>query len=167
MYYEKWQAYDPDGTEFISYDSLFDFVDSLDPPLGITKPNRLKLISMDLVICKNNRIHCTDILDALTKNFLGSGDTNIEPPVPADKIKNDKPHDYEPITTMLQLKRQDYCARIITKAMRKYVASKKEIKLTRRAEIASFDTMSPLLLTPDSNILNEDSNLSNSFTIWI
>ena len=62
MYYEIWQKYDPEGTEFISYKELFNFVDNLQKPLGIPHPNRMKLISMNLTICENNMVHCNDIL---------------------------------------------------------------------------------------------------------
>ena len=62
MYYELWQKYDPKGTEFIEYSQLFEFVSSLDKPLGIPQPNRLKLISFNLPICQNDTIHCSDIL---------------------------------------------------------------------------------------------------------
>ena len=62
MYYEIWQKYDPNGTEFIPYNEMFDFVADLEKPLGIPRPNRLKLISMDLPICENDMVYCVDIL---------------------------------------------------------------------------------------------------------
>ena len=62
MYYELWQKYDPNGTEFIPYETLSDFVSNLDKPLGIGQPNRLKLISFNLAICENDTLHCSDIL---------------------------------------------------------------------------------------------------------
>ena len=62
MYYEMWQKYDPNGTEFIAFSQLFEFVNSLDKPLGIHYPNRLKLLSMNLPICENDMVHCSDIL---------------------------------------------------------------------------------------------------------
>ena len=62
MYYEVWQKYDPNGTEFISFGQLFEFVNNLDKPLGIHYPNRLKLMSMNLPICENDMVHCSDIL---------------------------------------------------------------------------------------------------------
>jgi len=34
MYYELWQKFDPEGTEFISYEKLSDFVATLEEPLG-------------------------------------------------------------------------------------------------------------------------------------
>jgi len=35
-------------------------------------PNRFRLIALDIPICDGDRVHCIDILDALTKNFLGT-----------------------------------------------------------------------------------------------
>jgi len=44
---------------------------ALEEPLRIAQPNLLRLVVLDVPICENDRIHCIDILDALTKNFLG------------------------------------------------------------------------------------------------
>ncbi|CAF3995487.1 unnamed protein product [Rotaria sordida] len=77
MYYEKWQRFDPSGSQFIKYDQLSDFVDDLEPPLRISKPNHLILVRMNLPICEYDRMHCVDILDGLTKYFLGTLDTEI------------------------------------------------------------------------------------------
>jgi len=65
MFYRKWRRYDPNGTEFIPYKQLFDFVADLEKPFCIPKPNRLKLISMDFPIYKinkNDSVHRNDIL---------------------------------------------------------------------------------------------------------
>jgi hypothetical protein len=143
MYYEVWQRYDPDGTEFISYDKLSDFVDSLEPPLRIEKPNRLKLISMNLTICEKNLVHCVDILDALTKNFLGTTE-DIEQVVPLETLKKDRPNNYKPVTTTLKLQRKKYCSKIVAEAFKKYVAYKKlkrlESRLTIKATFEEFDS---------------------------
>jgi hypothetical protein len=62
MYYKIWQKYDPNQTEFISLEKLFDFVADLEKPLGIPYPNRLKIISMNLPICEKDMVFCGDIL---------------------------------------------------------------------------------------------------------
>ncbi|CAF1127680.1 unnamed protein product [Adineta steineri] len=114
MYYEKWQHLDPIGSQFMRYDQLSDFVDSLEPPLRIPKPNQLLLVAMDLPICEDDRMHCIDILDGLTKYFLGSLDVSAlgtESNAPID-IKKDRPKDYRPITTTLQRQRETYLSRI-------------------------------------------------------
>ncbi|CAF1245585.1 unnamed protein product [Adineta steineri] len=115
MYYEKWQVFDPSGLQFIRYDQLSDFVDGLEAPLRVSKPNKLLFVVMNLPICENDRMHCVDILDALTKNFLGKpdllGENSLggEPPI---DIKKDRPKDYHPVTTTLQRQREIYLSRL-------------------------------------------------------
>jgi hypothetical protein len=114
MYYEKWQSFDPSGSQFIRYDQLSDFVDALEPPLRIPKPNQLLLVAMDLPICEDDRMHCVDILDGLTKYFLGTVDVaalGAGTDAPMD-IKKDRPKDYHPITTTLQRQRENYLSRM-------------------------------------------------------
>ena len=114
MYYEKWQYLDPSGSQFIRYDQLSDFVDQLEPPLRILKPNNLLLVAMDLPICENDRVHCVDILDGLTKYFLGTLDVSaidMETNIPID-IKKNRPKDYRILTTTLQRQRETYLSRI-------------------------------------------------------
>ena len=120
MYYEKWQFLDPSGSQFIRYDQLSDFVDDLEPPLRIPKPNQLLLVAMDLPICENDRMHCVDILDGLTKHFLGAphtatlgagNDASID-------IKKDRPRDYRPVTTTLQRQRETYLGRLGVRGFR-------------------------------------------------
>ncbi|UJR10951.1 hypothetical protein I4U23_015136 [Adineta vaga] len=114
MYYEKWQQLDPSGSQFIRYDQLSDFVDSLEPPLRIPKPNKLSLAAMNLPICVDDRMYYVDILDGLTKYFLGTFDIPVESlltDTPINIIK-DRPTDYHPITTTVQRQRELYLSRI-------------------------------------------------------
>lgn len=71
MFYIRWSKYDPHATQFIRFSQLSDFIASLDPPLGIPKPNTVALVSFNLPIAKGNKIHCLDILHALVKHVLG------------------------------------------------------------------------------------------------
>lgn len=70
MYYEIWQKFDPDGTQYLPYDKLSDFLDNLEDPLRIPKPNELAIVMLDINIYEGNRCYCVDILDALTKYFF-------------------------------------------------------------------------------------------------
>lgn len=63
--------YDPHATQFIHFSQVSDFLSSLDPPLGIPKPNTVALVSFNLPISSGNKIHCLDILHALVKHVLG------------------------------------------------------------------------------------------------
>ncbi|CAG7829681.1 unnamed protein product [Allacma fusca] len=78
MFYVRWSRYDPQATQFISFDQLSDFVASLDPPLGIPKPNIVAVVAFNLPIARGNKIHCLDILHALVKHVLGHIDDTEE-----------------------------------------------------------------------------------------
>ncbi|CAF4568986.1 unnamed protein product, partial [Rotaria sp. Silwood2] len=120
MYYEKWQRFDPLGSQFIRYDQLSDFVDDLESPLRIPKPSYLVLIRMNLPICENDRMHCVDILDGLTKYFLGTLDTDVTSNEndASNEIKNDRPNDYHPISTTIQRQRELYLSRLVLQRFR-------------------------------------------------
>jgi len=60
------------GTQYIPLSKLEDFVDSLKRPLRSAKPNHYKLVSLDIPIYEHDQMHCLDILDALTKEYLGT-----------------------------------------------------------------------------------------------
>ena len=107
---------------------ICDFVASLGDPLGIPKPNWYKLVAMDLTICENYRVHCVDILDALTKNFLGTSG-EIEK-IPLENIKKHRPRDYMPITSTFNYQRENICSKIITRAIKKYIKVKNDAKIS-------------------------------------
>jgi hypothetical protein len=110
-------------------------VSALQKPLKIAKPNRLKLISMNLTICSlHNKdvLHCLDILDALTKNYLGTSE-GIELSVPElEKIKRERPSNYRPRTTTIKLERENYCSKVITRSIRNYCNKKKSIEIENK-----------------------------------
>ena len=121
MYYEIWQNFDPDGTQYIRYDQLCDFLNVLEPPLQIHKPNKFKIISMDIPICKGDLMFCVDILDALTKDFFARKGNPIEETIELDEVKGTpKAEGYEPISSTLWRQREEYCARLIQNAWRKH-----------------------------------------------
>ena len=128
MYDEKWQQIDPNGTQFIHYDQLSDFVDGLEPPLRIPKPNKLSIAAMNLPICEDDRMHYRDILDGLTKYFLGTFDIPVESLVATTSMEiiKDRPEDYHPITTTVQRQRELHLSRIGFKGFRANVERKKQ-----------------------------------------
>lgn len=121
MYYEKWEKYDPKATKYIPLDQLSDFVDFLDEPLRLPKPNHFLLVKMEIPICEGDRCFCKDILDALTKNFLGTTDTSM---IPVKEEHTDE--NYKAISTTLKRQKEHYAARIIQKAYRNYKKRKEE-----------------------------------------
>ncbi|XP_041941639.1 sodium channel protein type 4 subunit alpha B-like [Alosa sapidissima] len=134
MFYEMWEKFDPDASQFISYSQLSEFCDTLKEPLRIPKPNTIKLITMDLPMVPGDKIHCLDILLALTADVLGdSGELDTLKASMEEKFMANNPSktSYEPITTTLRRKQEDVAARVIQKAWRKYI-------LCRSLKHASF-----------------------------
>ncbi|NWI92884.1 SCN2A protein, partial [Pitta sordida] len=124
MFYEVWEKYDPNATQFIEYSKLSDFAASLDPPLNIPKPNKVQLIAMDLPMVSGDRIHCLDILFAFTKRVLGeSGEMDALRIQMEDRFMAANPSkvSYEPITTTLKRKYEELSAVIIQRAYRRHL----------------------------------------------
>ncbi|XP_072838170.2 sodium channel protein type 2 subunit alpha-like isoform X1 [Pogona vitticeps] len=123
MFYEVWEKFDPDATQFIEYCNLFDFAASLDPPLLIPKPNKVQLIAMDLPMVSGDRIHCLDILFAFTQRVLGESDELDNLRVQMEDrfmAANPSKASYEPITTTLKRKLEEESAKVIQRAFRRY-----------------------------------------------
>nr|XP_019963982.1 PREDICTED: sodium channel protein type 2 subunit alpha-like isoform X1 [Paralichthys olivaceus] len=124
MFYEVWERFDPDATQFMEYSKLSDFADALDPPLRMPKPNMIQLISMDLPMVSGERIHCLDILFAFTKRVLGEGgEMDVLRGQMEERFMASNPSkvSYEPITTTLRRKQEDMSAIIIQRAFRRYM----------------------------------------------
>ncbi|TTO31541.1 Sodium channel protein type 4 subunit alpha B [Bagarius yarrelli] len=123
MFYETWEKFDPDASQFIEYSVLSDFCDTLKDPLKIPKPNAVKLIAMDLPMVPGDRIHCLDILLALTTEVLGdSGQMDMLKTSMEEKFMANNPSkvSYEPITSTLRRKQEEVAATVIQRAYRKY-----------------------------------------------
>ncbi|NXW07420.1 SCN8A protein, partial [Fregetta grallaria] len=133
MFYEVWEKFDPDATQFIEFSKLSDFAASLDPPLLIAKPNKVQLIAMDLPMVSGDRIHCLDILFAFTKRVLGeSGEMDTLRIQMEDRFMAANPSkvSYEPITTTLKRKQEEVSAVIIQRAYRHYLLRQKVKKVS-------------------------------------
>ncbi|XP_043298243.1 sodium channel protein type 5 subunit alpha isoform X3 [Cervus canadensis] len=134
MFYEIWEKFDPEATQFIEYSALSDFADALSEPLRIPKPNQISLINMDLPMVSGDRIHCMDILFAFTKRVLGeSGEMDALKIQMEEKFMAANPSkiSYEPITTTLRRKHEEVSATIIQRAFRRHL-------LQRSVKQASF-----------------------------
>jgi len=119
MYYEVWERFDETATQYIHLSRLSEFVEALEEPLKLPAPNRFRLIALDIPICDGDRVHCIDILDALTKNFLG---TPLDTTEMVDlKKSGPKRRDYVPVSSTLRRQRQNYCAILIQNAWREYL----------------------------------------------
>ena len=101
-------------------------------------------------------IHCSDILDALTKNFLGTSDS-IEQAVPLEDLKKGKPNNYEPWGTTLQLQREHYSSKMIQRGFRQMLSKIKEKKEQDKIEQgrqASCDTNLTPVQTPKATAMS-------------
>ncbi|XP_068119166.1 sodium channel protein type 4 subunit alpha [Hyperolius riggenbachi] len=124
MFYETWEKFDPDATQFVAYSRMSEFVDTLQEPLRIPKPNKIKLVTMDLPMVTGDKIHCLDILFALTKEVLGdSGEMDALKASMEEKFMAANPSkvSYEPITTTLKRKQEEVCAIKIQRAFRRHL----------------------------------------------
>uniref|UniRef100_A0A3P8TBF7 Sodium channel protein n=1 Tax=Amphiprion percula TaxID=161767 RepID=A0A3P8TBF7_AMPPE len=124
-FYEIWEKFDPDASQFITYAKLSDFADALEHPLRVPKPNTIELIAMDMPMVSGDRIHCLDILFAFTKRVLGdSGELDMLRQQMEERFVAANPSkvSYEPITTTLRRKQEDVSVRIIQRAYRSYLA---------------------------------------------
>nr|XP_042894950.1 sodium channel protein para isoform X2 [Parasteatoda tepidariorum] len=141
MYYEIWQRFDPDGTQFIKYEYLSDFLDALEEPLQIPKPNKYKIISMDIAICKGDLIFCVDILDALTKDFFARKGHVIEENAEiAEVVPNKDRGGLEAISSTLYRQREEYAARVLQQAFKRLMGmSSSEPKPQQTAIVVESD----------------------------
>ncbi|XP_038853010.1 sodium channel protein type 2 subunit alpha-like isoform X5 [Salvelinus namaycush] len=135
MFYEVWERFDPDATQFVEYHKLSDFADALDPPLRMAKPNHIQLIKMDLPMVSGERIHCLDILFAFTKRVLGEGEgLDLLRGQMEERFMASNPSkvSYEPITSTLRRKQEDMSALVIQRSFRRYLA---RLALKKAAEL--------------------------------
>uniref|UniRef100_A0A8K9ULB4 Sodium channel protein n=1 Tax=Oncorhynchus mykiss TaxID=8022 RepID=A0A8K9ULB4_ONCMY len=124
MFYEVWEKFDAEATQFIEFSKLSNFADNLSEPLRIAKPNKIKLISMDLPMVSGDKIHCLDILFAFTKRVLGeSGEMDALKQQMEEKFMMANPSkiSHEPITTTLRRKQEDVSAIIIQRCYRRHL----------------------------------------------
>ncbi|XP_075708047.1 sodium channel protein type 8 subunit alpha isoform X7 [Rhinoderma darwinii] len=123
-FYEIWEKFDADATQFIQFSKLPDFADALEHPLRVPKPNTIELIAMDLPMVSGDRIHCLDVLFAFTKRVLGeSGELDILRQQMEERFVASNPSkvSYEPITTTLRRKQEEVSAVVIQQAYRRHL----------------------------------------------
>ncbi|NXP36158.1 SCN5A protein, partial [Leiothrix lutea] len=124
MFYEIWEKFDPEATQFITFSALSDFADALPKPLRVPKPNRVELTAMDLPVVSGDKIHCLDILFAFTKRVLGdSGDLDALKLQMEEKFMaaNPSKQSYEPISTTLSHRQKEASATVIQRAYRSHL----------------------------------------------
>ena len=73
-YISTWETFDPKATQFIHYRDLTHFLDALDPPLRIPKPNEEEFANMDVPVRQGDQVHCLDLMLALVKRVIGDNE---------------------------------------------------------------------------------------------
>jgi len=116
MFYDTWERYDDRGKQYIPSSQLSDFVDQLEAPLRLGAPNRARLASLDIPIYKGDLVYCVDILEALTKNYLGTSEVEA---VELGDLQRPKRTSFERESSTLRRQRESYSAAVIQKAWRK------------------------------------------------
>ncbi|XP_027788006.2 sodium channel protein type 11 subunit alpha [Marmota flaviventris] len=143
IFYEVWEKFDPEATQFIDYSALSDFADALPEPLRVAKPNKFQFLVMDLPMVSGDRLHCMDILFAFTTRVLGdSTGLDTMKAMMEEKFMEANPFRklYEPIVTTTKRKEEERGAAIIQKAFRRYMMKMTKCALEDRPP-ASFQTL--------------------------
>ncbi|KAM9187892.1 sodium channel protein type 11 subunit alpha [Dugong dugon] len=128
IFYEVWEKFDPEATQFIRYSALSDFADALPEPLRVAKPNKFQFLVMDLPMVSGDRLHCMDILFAFTTRVLGESEgLDSMKTMMEEKFMEANPFKklYEPIVTTTKRKEEERCAAVIQKAFRRYLTMTK------------------------------------------
>ncbi|NWS38328.1 SCN5A protein, partial [Probosciger aterrimus] len=146
VFYEIWEKFDPEATQFITFSALSDFADALAEPLRVPKPNKVELIAMDLPMVSGDRIHCLDILFAFTKRVLGdSGELDTLKVQMEEKFMSANPSkkSYEPISTTLRHRQEEASATVIQRAYRSHLLlrSVKQASYLHHHRTCSIDTL--------------------------
>ncbi|NXI47316.1 SCN5A protein, partial [Galbula dea] len=146
IFYEIWEKFDPEATQFITFSALSDFADALAEPLRVPKPNKVELIAMDLPMVSGDRIHCLDILFAFTKRVLGDSGVLDTLKVQMEEkfmAANPSKNSYEPISTTLRHRQEEASATVIQRAYRSHLLlrSIKQASYLHHRRTCSSDTL--------------------------
>ncbi|XP_028623112.1 sodium channel protein type 11 subunit alpha [Grammomys surdaster] len=136
IFYEIWEKFDPEATQFIQYSALSDFADALPEPLRVAKPNKFQFLMMDLPMVMGDRLHCLDVLFAFTTRVLGnSSGLDTMKAMMEEKFMEANPFKklYEPIVTTTKRKEEEQCAAVIQRAYRKYMEKMVKLRLKDRS----------------------------------
>uniref|UniRef100_A0A8C3MAA1 Sodium channel protein n=1 Tax=Geospiza parvula TaxID=87175 RepID=A0A8C3MAA1_GEOPR len=146
IFYEIWEKFDPEATQFITFSALSDFADALPKPLCVPKPNKVELTAMDLPVVSGDKIHCLDILFAFTKRVLGdSGELDTLKVHMEEKFMaaNPSKQSYEPISTTLSHRQEEASATVIQRAYRSHLLQRslKQASYLYQHRTGSSDTL--------------------------
>ncbi|XP_030833315.1 sodium channel protein type 4 subunit alpha B isoform X3 [Strongylocentrotus purpuratus] len=142
MFYQIWEKYDPSASQFIKYEQLSEFCDALELPLRLARPNRIKIAALDMPIYDGFRLHCLDVLFALTKRVLADVEesedfTELQKQM-AEKFAESFPdrEQNQPTTTTMKINKMSQAAKIVQRAYR-FFRLRREISKAASANRAS------------------------------
>ncbi|XP_076844007.1 sodium channel protein type 4 subunit alpha A [Brachyhypopomus gauderio] len=124
MFDETWLKFDFESTFFLDYNRVFDFVEALQEPLHIPKPNRHRLAKMDISVVMGDKIPYLDVLLGVTQEVLGDTIEMAAMKLSIEmKFLKDNPSHvfFEPVVTTLRRKEEEWAAIIIQRAYRQYL----------------------------------------------
>ena len=130
-YIQVWQEFDPKATHFIPLSKLSDFLDALEPPLQIPKPNRHLFGSLNVPIKSGYKIYCVDLMQTLVRRAMGSVEGHDEEELAMlaekleEKFQNVRKKE-ETITSLPEeFKHETRAASTIQKAIRIFLLKKR------------------------------------------
>ncbi|XP_048586351.1 sodium channel protein 1 brain isoform X2 [Nematostella vectensis] len=128
LFYQMWELFDPNATQYIPYADLSDFVHQMEGNLRIPKPNKAACALLNIPLVKGDKIHCLDLLQALVKRIVsGFEDVDSE----GFKIVMQRMEErfqaafpsrtgHKSTITTMEIKRHQEAAKVIVRAIRGY-----------------------------------------------
>lgn len=140
LFYQHWKLYDPDGTQYIYYKDLSDFLHTLEGNLKIKKPNKAACALLNIPLYEDDKIFCLHLLQVLVKRVVaGYEDSNSEEfnmvmKRTEERFKTNFPavSENRPTITTMDKNRQIVAARVITRGIRRY-RERKRIEAFRQS----------------------------------
>ena len=176
MFYVTWEKYDPHATQFIKYEQLADFVNDLEQPLQLPKPNEIALVSFNIPIMEGEKMHCLDILIALVKNVLSDVEETEEVQALKDQMEEKFAQNFPSRVNIcvksstMQRKKEDVAARTLQRSWRSYKAQKAMRNITalavqqkiRRASSVGLRTRTDVMRSLGARLSNALTNFFNT-----
>ncbi|GIY59199.1 sodium channel protein para [Caerostris darwini] len=120
MFAEVWQKFDNNARGIIKFNKLPDLLDVLEEPFHFGKPNRYLIATLNIPIYEGDLVFYADIMDALTRDFMGHKAHLVEIPDSIPGLLDNKGKTLKKIGSTLWRQRQNHCAYVIQRAWRRY-----------------------------------------------
>ncbi|GIY43036.1 sodium channel protein para [Caerostris extrusa] len=113
MFAEVWQKFDNNARGIIKFNKLPDLLDVLEEPFHFGKPNRYLIATLNIPIYEGDLVFYADIMDALTRDFMGHKAHLVEIPDSIPGLLDNKGKTLKKIGSTLWRQRQNHCAYVI------------------------------------------------------